>query len=182
VRPPARSGRSDRASGCAAAAACAPWALPRRRRRRLPPLTAAPRPQVTQELLFQLEGVPRAPRAAAAEAEARARAADAEAVALARRSAGLRAALARSRRVGDMLLAHEDAELAQVAALAEELLARGGGAPPPRGAPPPCAAEGDACGACYTARGAGAPECGDAVRAYSACARAAAAAAMGAGA
>lgn len=132
--------------------------------------------RVTQGLLEQLEGKPRAARAPPAAPTASSLAirpredVEAAARAAAQQDAALARALERSRRVGGMLLKAKDEELQRIGQLADELLAREFAAPQ---RPRPCQAEADACVRCYADNAADPLACGPSVEAYSACAKAA---------
>jgi hypothetical protein len=90
--------------------------------------------------------------------------------ALAAGDRALAAALERSRRVGGLLLRHEDAELAAVGQLAEELVQREFATP---SRPRPCAQQADDCVRCYAEHADDSLACAPAVEAYGACAKAA---------
>mmetsp|Transcript_924 Transcript_924/g.2820 ORF Transcript_924/g.2820 Transcript_924/m.2820 type:complete len:172 (+) Transcript_924:160-675(+) len=85
-------------------------------------------------------------------------------------AAALAGDLNRSRRVGGLLLRHEDDELAQVQQYAEELLDHEYRAPSRK---PPCVADRDACLACYTSHPKDPLACASSVSAYKACAQSA---------
>lgn len=88
----------------------------------------------------------------------------------ARADASLARALESSRRVGMLLLKHEDEELARIGALADELVAREYAAP---SRPRPCQQQADDCVRCYAEHAADPLACAAAVRAYGECAQAA---------
>ena len=90
--------------------------------------------------------------------------------ALAAGDASLAAALQRSRRVGGLLLRHEEAELAAANQLADELVAREFAAP---SRPHPCSQQADDCVRCYTDHPSDTLAFAAAVEAYGACAKAA---------
>jgi hypothetical protein len=95
-----------------------------------------------------------------------------------RQSQLLTRALERTQRVGDLLLRREGDEERQVAALADELIAREYAAPSRER---PCQDQARDCLACYQAHADDPTPCADAVAAYSRCARAASAEVLAAG-
>jgi len=90
--------------------------------------------------------------------------------ALVRADRSLARALERSRRVGSLLLKHEDEEISRVGQLAEELVSREYAAP---SRPRPCQQEAQDCVRCYAEHVADPLACAAAVEAYGACAKAA---------
>ncbi|PSC69439.1 cytochrome c oxidase assembly [Micractinium conductrix] len=138
--------------------------------------------RVTQGLLEQLDGKPRPSRpapggglpfagsAAAQGLRPPTQQAELSDAALAAGDASLAAALQRSRRVGGLLLRHEEAELAAANQLADELVAREFAAP---SRPHPCSQQADDCVRCYTEHASDSLACAAAVEAYGACAKAA---------
>lgn len=134
--------------------------------------------KITHEVMEQLAG--RLPPISKIQAEelARRRAAAKAAEARAQEAvAALGVSLQHSRRVGSLLLAHEQEELAQVEKMADELLASEYCAP---SGEPACQAEASDCLDCYRQHPGAPLECAAAVDAYSRCSRRAWASVVGA--
>ena len=87
------------------------------------------------------------------------------------RSELLQRALERSTRVGDFLVIREEEELAQINALAEDLINKQYSAP---SRARPCQGQAAACLQCYESNHENPTACAEAVNAYSTCAREAA--------